>query len=53
MEWLQANWVTVVAGLYVIDNVLDFVSPLTPWKWDDTVASWLGSMLAKFFPKKQ
>jgi hypothetical protein len=53
MEWLTANWVSIVAVLWSLDALLDLVSPLTPWKWDDTIASWLGSMLAKFFPKKQ
>lgn len=52
MDWLSSHWVELVAAIYAVDCLLDFIAPLTPWKWDDTLASWLGSFLAKYFPKK-
>ena len=52
MEWLQAHWVELVAALWSFDQLLKIVAKLTPTKVDDNIADYIGSMLAKFFPKK-
>lgn len=41
-----------VAVLWAFDQFLKVLAPLTPWKFDDNLADVLGSLLAKFFPKK-
>lgn len=51
--WLQNNWLTVVAAVWSLDQLLKIVAKLTPTKIDDNVADYLGTMLAKFFPKGQ
>lgn len=53
MEWLQTNWSQLVVCLYAFESILAFVSKFTPWQWDNNLAGWLGSLLAKFFPKSQ
>ena len=53
MEWIQSHWITIVATVSTIDQLLKLVSKLTPFKWDDNVADMLGGLLAKFFPKGQ
>ena len=51
MEWLTENWVGLVAALYGLECFIAFVSRFTPWKWDDNLAGWMGTLLRKFFPK--
>lgn len=53
IEWIQANWVGLVACLYALESILSFVAKFTPWKFDDNLSGWLGSFLARFFPKAQ
>lgn len=51
VTWVQNNWVTVGAIILAFDNLLFAIAPLTPWKWDDTLASRLQDILQKFFRK--
>ena len=53
MQWIQANWVQIVAALWSFDQLLKIISPLTPTKIDDNISDYIGKMLAKFFPPKQ
>jgi hypothetical protein len=52
INWVQTNWIGLVAALWALETLISIVAPLTPWKWDDSIGRWLGSILAKFFPKK-
>ncbi len=49
IQWLTANWVSVVAGLYVADKV----AKLTPTKYDDFVVDVLKDVLKKLVPGKK
>lgn len=51
MEWIQHNWVNIVAILWSIDQLLKVIAPLTPTKIDDNLADYLGKFLSKFLPK--
>lgn len=45
--------VAVGGFLKAIEAVLQLVAPLTPWKWDDNLATMLGKFVAlKIFQKK-
>ena len=52
MEWIQANWVNVVAILWTIDQFLKILAKLNPERdWVDNISDMLGNLLTKFFPK--
>jgi hypothetical protein len=53
MDWITQNWVQVVAGLWLLEQLLRLVSELTPWKWDDNIVKIFSNILKSFFPKKQ
>ena len=53
MEWLQANWVSIVALLWVIDQGLKIVAAWTKNKVDDNISDILGKVLTTFFRKGQ
>lgn len=53
MEWITTNWMSIVAALWSLDQLLKIVAKLTPTKIDDNIADYLGNILAKFFPKSQ
>lgn len=53
MDWLANNWTTVVAALWAFEKLLEVISTLTPWKWDDNIGVILGKILKSFFPKGQ
>lgn len=37
-----------------IETLLQIIAPMTPWEWDDNLATILGKLLAnKIFQKKQ
>ena len=52
MDWIQTNWLTIVATVWSIDQFLKLIAKLTPTKWDDNVTDIIGNFLAKFFPKR-
>lgn len=59
MEWIQSainyvqsHWVEVGIIALAIDQLLFVVSPITPWKWDDTLSGKLRVLVKKFFPEK-
>ena len=52
VQFLQANYLNIIAVLWSIDQLLKVVAPLTPWKVDDNVADILGKLLARFGGKK-
>lgn len=52
VHWAQNNWVTLGLGVMALDSFLFIISPLTPWKWDDTLASTLKGVIEKIWPKK-
>lgn len=52
MEWIQTNWVNVVAILWTVDQLLKIIAKLNPaHDWVDNVSDALGNILVKFFPK--
>ena len=53
ITWIQANWVALVAALWLVEQLLRAVSELTPWKWDDNLVKVLTKILKSFFPSKQ
>jgi len=52
MEWLMQNGANVVAILWTVDQLLKIIAKMTPTKIDDNISDYLGSILSKFFPKK-
>ena len=53
--WAQILIVIAAIGALLkgIEAILQLVAPLTPWKWDDNLATLLGKFLAaKIFQKK-
>ena len=53
VKWITANWVQLVAGLWLLEQLLRLLSEMTPWKWDDNIVKVLSSILKAFFPKRQ
>ena len=53
MDWLKANWVQLVAGLWALEQVLRVISEMTPWKWDDNLVKVISKILKSFFPQKK
>lgn len=54
--WLQVLAVIFAFGAFLaaIQQLIAFIAPLTPWKWDDNLAAILGKFVAnKIFQKKQ
>lgn len=51
--WFTTNWVSVVALLWTIDQILKIIAPMTGTKIDDNLADTFGKILARFFPKGQ
>jgi hypothetical protein len=51
MEWITAHWIEIVAALWALEKLLETVSTITPWKWDDNIGIILGKILRTFFPK--
>jgi len=49
MEWINANLVYIVAGLYVLDKV----AKATPTKYDDFVVDVLGDLYGIITGKKK
>lgn len=52
MEWLMQNGANIVAILWTVDQLLKIIAKMTPTKIDDNISDYLGSILSKFFPKK-
>jgi len=52
IEYIQTNWVQLVAGLWLLEQLLRLISELTPWKWDDNIVKVLSKILKSFFPKR-
>jgi hypothetical protein len=50
VHWIQAHWVGIGLAVLAFDNLLFAISPLTPWAWDDTLASRLQEIIKKVFP---
>lgn len=51
--WIQTNWVSIVALLWTIDQVLKIVAQFNPEKdWIDNLSDGFGKILMQFFPKK-
>lgn len=49
VKYVQDNWLAMGAALLAFDNLLFAISPLTPWKWDDTLALKLRDIIKKVF----
>jgi len=46
--------VAIGGFLKSIEAIIQVIAPLTPWKWDDNLATLLGKLLAnKIFNKKE
>ena len=52
IAYVQANWVAIVAALWLIEQAMRAISELTPWKWDDNLVKVLTNALQRFFPKR-
>jgi hypothetical protein len=52
MEWIQHNWVNIVALLWSIDQILKVVAAMTDNKVIDNLSDGLGKLLARFLPQK-
>lgn len=52
IAYVQANWVAIVAALWLIEQAMRAVSKLTPWKFDDNITNFLTNILTRFFPKR-
>lgn len=53
--WAQILIIVTALGAFLkgIETILQILAPLTPWKWDDNLATILGKILAaKIFQKK-
>ncbi len=50
--YITANWVAIVAALWLIEQAMRAISILTPWKWDDNIVKVLHKILTSFFPKR-
>jgi len=53
IAWVQANWVQLVAALWLLEQLLRVISAWTPTKLDDNIVDFLSNILKKFFPKGQ
>lgn len=53
MNWIQANWTSVVTIVWTIDQLLKLLVKLTPSVKDDNVVDMIGGFLARFIPKGQ
>ncbi len=52
VTYVQANWVAIVAALWLAEQALRAVSELTPWKWDDNIVKIIAKILRSVAPKK-
>ena len=52
INWITGNWVQLVAGLWLLEQLLRLISELTPWKWDDNIVKVFSKILKSFFPKR-
>lgn len=53
--WMQILIIIAAAGALLkgIEAILQIIAPLTPWAWDDNLATLLGKIVAnKIFQKK-
>lgn len=53
--WAQILITVAALGAFLkgVEAILQVIAPLTPWKWDDNIATMLGKLLAnKVFQKK-
>ena len=53
--WAQILLCIVALGGFIkaVETLLQIIAPLTPWKWDDNLATLLGKFVAnKIFQKK-
>jgi hypothetical protein len=50
--WLQAHWVELGVGLWLLEQALRVLSKITPWKWDDNLVDVIAKVLSSVFPKK-
>ncbi len=52
VAYIQANWVQIVAALWLLEQTLRAISILTPWKWDDNIVKVIHKILSSFFPTR-
>lgn len=52
MDWIQHNWTNIVAILWTVDQGLKIVAQMTDNKTIDNLSDGLGSLLARFLPKR-
>ena len=52
INWITGNWVQLVAGLWLLEQLLRLISELTPWKRDDNIVKVFSKILKSFFPKR-
>ena len=53
--WAQILITIAALGAFLkgVETILEIIAPLTPWTWDDNLATMLGKLLAaKIFQKK-
>lgn len=53
ISYIQANWVQLVAALWLLEQAMRAVSELTPWQWDDNIVKVISKILKSFFPKSK
>ena len=46
-----AFWVTLGVFLWAVEKVLEFVSTITPWKWDDNLGVIFGKLLQRLWKR--
>jgi len=53
--WAQVLITIAALGAFLkgVEAIIQIIAPLTPWKWDDNLATILGKLVAnKIFQKK-
>ena len=50
ITWVASHTVQFAAVGWAIEKLLEVVSVLTPWKWDDNLGVLLAKILQKFAP---
>lgn len=51
IAWVSGHAVELVALGWALEKVLEIVSRLTPWKWDDNLGVLLANLLSKISKK--
>lgn len=53
MEWINHNWINVLAIIGAVDGLFYAVTKITKTTWDDNAYTMFHNIVVKFFSSKQ